>query len=192
MPLTKLLCEGVAKGVDVVVLGALLSADRILIAPFGSKTGLGAAAAALRDEKISVSVIRDRDFDFEPQAGEAPRTYTWGGKNVGWFWSRHEIENYLVDPALVVPALSDGVGFEPTAYAPLLLEAAAFDLSAALLWFSGKDLLSALRPPAEAVWWTSPAALRNDVRDWIHRHPDKVLAVVPEWARLRELVLSAQ
>ena len=55
---------------------------------------------------------------------------------------------------------------------------------AVLIWFSGKDLIVALRD-----WWSAlgvgdPGNLRARIRDWMWRNPGEALAALPEWQEL--------
>jgi hypothetical protein len=126
MPVNRLLCEGVAGGLDAVVLGALVAPDGPEVVPAFSKANLGAAVHALRRVgRMFVAAIRDRDFDCEPEPGDDPVIWKWADEAVGWQWRRHELESYLVDPELVVPAsIESGADADATAYEPLLLRAA--------------------------------------------------------------------
>jgi hypothetical protein len=70
--------------------------------------------------------IRDRDFDFDPPADrtrphEVPKVNDRQGKTLGYYWCRHEMENYLLEPAIVIRALR----CEESAYLAALLEAAS-------------------------------------------------------------------
>lgn len=124
MPVNQLLCEGVAGKLDAVVLGAIVAPDGPEVVPAFSKANLGAAVHALRSiRRMHVAAIRDRDFDYEPEHGDDPVIWKWADKAVGWHWRRHEIESYMVDPELVIPASIES-GADATAYKPLLLRAA--------------------------------------------------------------------
>ncbi|MBI1904242.1 MAG: hypothetical protein HYS13_24365 [Planctomycetia bacterium] len=74
--------------------------------------------------------------------------------------------------------------------ANLLTDAFLGDVANALLWCSGKDLLTAL-----SVWLRSqgiPSAgdFRARVRDWLIQNPEDAVASLPEWQRFREVVRS--
>jgi hypothetical protein len=60
-----------------------------------------------------------------------------------------------------------------------------------LLWFSGKNLIVALRD-----WWSSlgvasPGDFRNHIRDWMWNHPEDVLNALPEWRALLDAMREA-
>jgi len=115
--IARLLCEGMSGSLDARLLTALIAPGGPRVAPAGSKTALGAAAAALTQAKVPTRVMRDRDFDFEPGPdGTQPVEWTWSGEPVGWHWRRHEVENYLLDPALVERALGGRPGFARADY----------------------------------------------------------------------------
>lgn len=105
MPVAVLLVEG---NLDVEVLQPVLG---LRVLPVGSKGSLRPRALEQRDEKtknVVACYLRDRDFDSDP-----PTTYTApvedsrlpsGGPVLGWHWCRHEMESYLLEPALVEAA----------------------------------------------------------------------------------------
>jgi hypothetical protein len=126
VPLSRLLCEGVAGGPDAVILAAIFAPDGPEVVPAISKTNLGAGVRALRRVgRMNVAAIRDRDFDFVPEHGDDPVVLTWDSEPVGWRWRRHELESYLVDPALVVPATIEiAGGSDVSGYEQILLTAA--------------------------------------------------------------------
>lgn len=112
MPVTVLLCEGVAESPDARVLNKLL-AGFCTIEPAGSKYGMDFRILARRQVSTTATVmgLRDADFDREwnsPVDKPAPWTKRMAGGDVeslGWWWSRKEIENYLIDPEVVSRAL---------------------------------------------------------------------------------------
>ncbi len=59
------------------------------------------------------------------------------------------------------------------------------DASAVLVWYSGKDLLTFIAP---RIGTASAGELRNRLRDWVRRHPDETLALLPEWAALKSVL----
>lgn len=99
-----LVCEGVVGGLDDRVLDELVIQHHALTvrtAPSGGSGGLGAVRDYLLKRvpnDVAISV-RDRDYDrtrAEAHAG-------WGNrKTTGYTWRRHEIENYLLDPRVVL------------------------------------------------------------------------------------------
>jgi hypothetical protein len=119
MPVSLLLVEG---ALDAEVLGAIL-AGTCAVQIGGAKGSLRHRAKQMRDDhKGEVCYIRDRDFDFEPPvdvsrpADDDPHF----GLQLGWYWCRHEIENYLIEPALV----SQAVGWDEREFASELIVAA--------------------------------------------------------------------
>jgi hypothetical protein len=64
----------------------------------GSKQMLRARSRAVRARGEAAYYLRDRDFDFEPLGDSGPIPEV---GNLGWHWHRHEIENYLLEPAIV-------------------------------------------------------------------------------------------
>src|SRR6185503_12131059 len=58
------------------------------------------------ENAVEAGYLRDRDFDFDPPPDTSRPTVdsVEGGVAIGWRWSRHEIENYLIEPVLVSEA----------------------------------------------------------------------------------------
>jgi len=135
MPVDVLLCEGVDHSPDVRVLNKLLG-GLCTVEPSGSKHRMDNQILVRR--KVSpasvVMGLRDPDFDRAWTApSDVPETWrkdTGGGPGVplGWRWSRKEIENYLIDPAVVALAL--GVRAPPPSQYQQVLDRAADRLSA--------------------------------------------------------------
>lgn len=102
MPVDLLFVEG---ELDAAILGALLEGAPV-VERRGSKNALKPIAA---EERIRtgrrVAFVRDRDFDFDPCPGQSSKPGEIKDGRfpdpLGWYWSRHEIENYLLDPAVV-------------------------------------------------------------------------------------------
>lgn len=65
--------------------------------------------------------LRDRDFDYEPPIDTTQPVVDQrvGAEILGWHWCRHEIESYLIDPALVLAA----TGWDRAGYAEALVAA---------------------------------------------------------------------
>jgi hypothetical protein len=60
-----------------------------------------------------------------------------------------------------------------------------------LLWFSGKDLFAALEgwlASSGPQGYGSAGTLRDKVARWMHDHPEAVLAALPEWRGLRDML----
>lgn len=103
MPIAKLFIEGY---LEAEVLNPILHGDPVL-QQGGSKYSLKPRARAERKEnKVIAGHLRDRDFDFDPPADTSKPTV--GGEDnngpFGWRWCRHEIENYLIEPAICYPS----------------------------------------------------------------------------------------
>ncbi|HRI64466.1 MAG TPA: hypothetical protein PK156_09505, partial [Polyangium sp.] len=101
-----LLVEG---KLDAVVLDAVLGRS-LTVQRGGSKYALKPKADEARRSKSTTGptyYIRDRDFDFDPPSDRfSPRIHSEkGGRPVGWYWCRHEMENYLLEPGIVAKAL---------------------------------------------------------------------------------------
>jgi hypothetical protein len=100
----KLLVEG---DLDASLLGAVFSPYGWLISQLknGGKRGLKSRTKWERRDNKSASVyyVRDRDFDHEPELRTGP--HEMGENDPGFRWSRHEIENYILDPLIVTEAL---------------------------------------------------------------------------------------
>lgn len=105
MPVSLLLCEGADSSPDVRVLTKLL-AGRCRVHPLGQKYGMGNRIIARREVigQDSVFGILDRDFlaNWTPPVD---RPVDWKSSDdtafFGWRWERKEIENYLIDPAVI-------------------------------------------------------------------------------------------
>ena len=59
-----------------------------------------------------------------------------------------------------------------------------------LVWFAGKDLLSALEPWLGVNGLGTPGDFRERVRTWVVDHSEDALALLPEWQGLVDLVRS--
>lgn len=112
MPVGMLLCEGVAQGPDGRLLSALIGDLRITVRPAGDKHGLANRVIAWQEmpgSSTAVAAIRDCDFDFDPRAAGMPGDWVIRPNNqpirAGWHWERVEVENYLIDPLIVVNAI---------------------------------------------------------------------------------------
>ena len=100
----------------------------------------------------AVACLRDADLDGEwPREKEHPQPWVEriaGGRTVqlGWLWSRTEIENYLIDPAVVAAALGSKAP-EPAQY-QRILERAADRLST---YTAARVALSTSRIPIKSL-----------------------------------------
>src|SRR6266571_123700 len=102
MPIAKLFVEGT---LDVQLLSPILLGNPVP-QQGGSKNSLKARAGTERREnKVAAGYLRDRDFDFDPPFDltkpTEESTFENSGVPFGWRWCRHEIENYLIDPAII-------------------------------------------------------------------------------------------
>lgn len=105
MPVNILLLEG---NLDGTVLGPVMNGNPTLETGC-SKGSLGPRCLDQRSNGTpNVCYLRDRDYDYEPPAVMTHPIVDrmWSGVVLGWRWSRHEIENYLLDPAVVAAATS--------------------------------------------------------------------------------------
>jgi len=120
MPVNRLLVEG--RKLDAVLLGAICQGNPVVTG--GSPKGsLGPQARDLRREtKTTVFYVRDRDFDFLPPAdlSQPVMDKMDAGLPLGWRWCRHEMENYLIDPAIIHAAL----GWDKATFEAQLISAA--------------------------------------------------------------------
>lgn len=113
MSVNILYCEGGKNSPDIRVLLNILS-GACTVRPAGSKYGLDRQILFIKQENLLpssiVAALRDRDFDKDvsPPAN-SPRDWLARLNNeniqVGWYWERKEIENYLIDPEVVSRAL---------------------------------------------------------------------------------------
>jgi hypothetical protein len=115
VPVGLLLCEGVSQGPDVQLLSALIGDLRITVLPAGDKHGLANRVLARREvlaTSASVAAICDSDFDVDLYSAGSPGDWVIRPNNqpirIGWYWERVEVENYLVDPLVVVNAMKLG------------------------------------------------------------------------------------
>ncbi len=103
MPVSRLLVEG---KLDIEILAALFG-GRPPVDIGGSKQSL---APRVRNERqggnANVYYLRDRDFDYDPpdDLSQPVVDRTHAGIVLGWRWCRHEMENYLIDPEVVIAA----------------------------------------------------------------------------------------
>ncbi|KEO81866.1 hypothetical protein [Tumebacillus flagellatus] len=106
MPVTQLFVEG---EFDSNLISAVLQeADlEITVTPKGPKYGLQSKVLEERGRLGgTIFYLRDRDFDFGlTEIGDAPELLEANLDGVvthlGWRWSRHEIENYVAEPAVL-------------------------------------------------------------------------------------------
>lgn len=104
MPIAKLFVEG---NLDAEILNPILRGSPLLHQG-GTKYSLRPRALSdRRENRVTAGYLRDRDFDFDPPDNLTTPTVDASDGSIpfGWRWCRHEIENYLLEPALVNAAL---------------------------------------------------------------------------------------
>ncbi len=109
MPVNLLIVEG---KLDTELMEAIVDQPTI-VRMGGSKNSLAPFARTLLKERSlsRVGFLRDRDFDYDPpdnRIAPVPIQVRDTGLS-GWHWCRHEIENYLLEPALVAAACSSTI-----------------------------------------------------------------------------------
>jgi hypothetical protein len=154
-----LLCEGQAGSPDVRLLRSITrGVASVQIQPRGAKYGLGQFIRAYREvaPQTVVAGIRDSDFDRIHQL-PAGQLRDWRIENdrvwLGWFWERAEIENYLLDPAIVARAFPAQV-IDPAWYQTALETA----IRALLDYTAARATLSRSRgrfEPLPNIWGTA-------------------------------------
>lgn len=115
MSVNILYCEGGSKSTDIRVFRSFLPGS-CLVKQAGSKYGFDRRILFLKREggrpATEIAGIRDRDFDNDTSA-PLRRPKTWiireddNDFEIGWIWERKEIENYLLDPNVVLHALGN-------------------------------------------------------------------------------------
>lgn len=123
MPVTRLFVEG---ELDAQLLAPLFAGRPVVQALKGSKHALAPRTleerAKDKTDQARCYYLRDRDFDYEPPeeitTPVVDREHE--GRILGWRWARHEIENYMLEPALVAQCL----GVSRDDYVQALSEAA--------------------------------------------------------------------
>ncbi|MCL4219038.1 MAG: hypothetical protein KJ052_18810 [Candidatus Hydrogenedentes bacterium] len=101
MPVTTLLVEG---ELDAQILQPFFAGQPVLEAAKASKNALAPRARTERQKGLTgTCYLRDRDFDYLPpdDTAKPPVDKEEDGSILGWRWARHEIENYMLEPALV-------------------------------------------------------------------------------------------
>lgn len=118
MPVSVVCCEGSVTSPDVRVLSKVL-AGLCEVRPFGSKHGMGDRILARREvterdkdkdkKNPTVYGLLDGDYAAWQEPEQRPRSWNVNdgivSVHTGWRWERKEIENYLIDPAVVGRAL---------------------------------------------------------------------------------------
>ena len=60
----------------------------------------------------------------------------------------------------------------------------------ALLYFSGKDIICAMREPLQTAGFSTPGAFREKVLTTIEASPEEIWTWLPEWSALRMAILN--
>jgi hypothetical protein len=127
-----LVCEGFRQGLDERVLDAVVIQYHnlaVLTSPSGGSRGLGAVRSYLEDRSANDVAIAVEDRNHRPLA-EADAT--WANRaGRSFIWRRHEIENYLLHPRLVL-ALFDELRAVPGLHWAVGLPASEPDVDALL------------------------------------------------------------
>lgn len=101
-------------------------------------------------------------------------------------WARVQVKEFV---DRVRPALSEtSIGQSFDQHTRRFEKDVCDSVEATLVWFSGKDLMLALKD-----WWSSlgvagPNDFRNRLRDWMREHPEEVLSALPEWQAFLEIM----
>jgi hypothetical protein len=146
----------------------------------GGKYGMGMRILARREAYSSLNVAGLLDGDFHaawPAPKFAPASWTSadGGIQFGWRWSRKEIENYLIDPAVVASALGRDAPFARD-YEALLREGAdeiaAYQAARTALSNCRRQFtdLPSTWSPKRLPTDVSPAACLTAIREVVARH----------------------
>lgn len=133
MSVSLLYCEGGKKKIDSRVLNLFLS-DLCTVQSVGSKYAFREKVLISRELKPDTIIagIRDRDFDDFAQNPSSPQFIprNWivqdnqNSIQIGWYWERKEIENYLIDPQIVIPVLGKKAPTLSAEYQRILEQAA--------------------------------------------------------------------
>jgi len=113
MSVNILYCEGLRGSFDMAILQKICPKS-CNVKPVGTKRILPQRTLGARDMKpdSSAAAIKDRDFDDDDLTiTNCPRnwevTENFKKVQIGWYWERKEIENYLIDPIVVNRALGN-------------------------------------------------------------------------------------
>lgn len=192
MPVAKLFVEGALDGI---LLNSVRPGDASFVIEYiGNKGALLPRARETRREKhITVCYLRDRDFDHDPSDDLTRPTVDStdrDGSVLGWRWARHEIESYLLEPAVV----SAATGWDTADYsAALVADAHRIAQYTAARWLLGRhrqrvdearlfttrpELSNPIKLPDDLSAPTSLAFLLEAIHAWersVARPPDDEL-----------------
>lgn len=99
-------------------------------------------------------------------------------------WASQIIENHrgpmtaATDPGEVQATLDK--------YAARFDDAFVQNVTEALIWFSGKDMLAGMADWLATKAIANPGAFRAHLRDWVIANPIRSLELLPEWTALAE------
>jgi hypothetical protein len=161
--------------------GVIVDAARQIRAYQVARWAVGVARRALPpnyDLKTKPVELEDHELRLPPDLSEAAST-AWARSHIAAFLAR-------VDACLGATAADA----ELSRRASLLTEGKLGSAGEALLWCSGKDLLSSIEPWLKATGELGARSFLNSVRDWVLAHPEQALDVVPEWKGLALLLRS--
>jgi len=278
VPVNILYCEGHDKSIDIQILSLIVPKD-CLVKSIGSKHGFYQRILGARNAQQNARIVglKDRDFDRDNSIPtNHPRNWYATDNNkkvqIGWYWERKEIENYLIDPEIVKRALGSNAP-SPNKYKAVLETSAKMiaNYTAArtvlscvsypnppfnawgeerepgyffpkdkglkeqdcrskmssifkdyekkivvskeevlsqfeqlrqdcqpgggrfqhyLTFFAGKDLLYGMRQELQHLGFKSQSVFRKQVLNGIQKSGENVWEWLPEWQRLREVILN--
>ena len=160
MPLSQLYVEGRLDVILLTSVASTLPGGAPAILSGGSKGSLRPRVAEAQRKQIHACYLRDRDFDTDPpyDSSEPTADRNQPGDVIGWRWCRHEIENYLLEPAIVAQA----TGWSESEFVPSLLGAArSLQYYTAARWAVGTARRSL--PPLYELC-TRPETLKNEIK----------------------------
>ncbi len=104
-----LFCEGNEQSPDARLLSALYTRKGVTVKPLGGKRTLSGYVEGYIEgnAKASHVAVRDRDFDVVPDEQNPPGSLIKTHIPTLFLWVRHEIENYLLEPAILAHVLDD-------------------------------------------------------------------------------------
>ncbi|MCP4697833.1 MAG: hypothetical protein GY862_13420 [Gammaproteobacteria bacterium] len=162
--------------------------DVVTLKQGGSKNSLKPEARTRQNlTKTPYYFLRDRDFDFKPPDDifQPVALTEKNGRIIGWHWCRHEIENYLLEPAIVRRAVPDANPddyerqLQQTAMRIRAYEAARWSIGTVRKSLPPYYELQTRRPELPEI------AIPKDCSDVA-----SLLRLLPEWQALRSLLLS--
>ncbi len=150
----------------------LLEIARALINYQAARWTVGRARATLPPKRDLETHPTELDKDFN-----LPADLSTEGN---WQWLRQETQTFIQP---VIAAFGEAALNEQ--YAMFKGRLTDLDVNSLLVWYSGKDMLTALAPRLGAA---SPKSLCNQLRDWVIQHPEATLQLLPEWRNLKTVL----